>query len=287
MLGLCQFELGANELALKSLRAADKLGIVNNDELRNVALYHLGAVELRTSRFGDAYETLHDLAEKGLQTKELFVALAESALLINPRDNKESDQSILERVGQAESLSAQKKFAESEQMYADLVARSPEFPNLHFAYGRMLLDARKEDDAVREFRRELERDPKNVNSMLEIASVEYQQDSQEGLKFAEQAVKLAPSIPFAHYMLGMLRLDTGDAAGAIPELEMVRKMFPDRSQVYFALGNAYSRVGRKEDAARARAEFTRLDAQAKASQPMNGSSASADRRLWVERKPVN
>jgi hypothetical protein len=36
--------------------------------------------------------------------------------------------------------------------------------------------------------------------------------------------------------------------------------------VYFSLGNAYGRVGRKADAAKARAEFARLKAEA-AKQP--------------------
>ena len=99
-----------------------------------------------------------------------------------------------------------------------------------------------------------------MNSLLEIASVRYHVDSQDGLKYAEQAVKLAPGIPFGHYLLGVLRLDTGNAAGAVPELEAAQKAFPNESRVYFSLGNAYSRVGRKAEAARARAEFARLNA---------------------------
>src|SRR5206468_12778050 len=65
----------------------------------------------------------------------------------------------------------------------------------------------------------------------------------------------APRIPFAHYLLGVLRLDTGNAAGAVPELEVAQKAFPNESRVYFSLGNAYARVGRKAEAAKARAEF--------------------------------
>jgi Flp pilus assembly protein TadD len=62
-------------------------------------------------------------------------------------------------------------------------------------------------------------------------------------------------------LLGLLRLDTGDASGAVPELEIAQKAFPKESRVYFSLGNAYSRIGRKADAARVRAEFSKLDAQ--------------------------
>src|SRR5262249_6845197 len=157
--------------------------------------------------------------------------------------------SVIERVGNAEALSAQKNFAAAQEIYIALTSQFPDFPNLHFAYGRMLLAAEKEEEALQEFRRDLQRDPQNVNSMLEIASLEYQLNSQDGLKYAEKAVELAPGVPFAHYMLGMLRFNTGNVVGAIPELEIVRKAFPRKAEIYFALGNAYARIGRKADAA--------------------------------------
>lgn len=260
MLGLCQFELKEDAPALANLVEADKRGIVNNDELRRVALYHMGLLELRAFRFGDAFDTLHDLSNEGITSAELFTALGEAALLIHPQAAEDDNsQSVIRKVGEAEALAGQKQFDSADKIYTALISQNPEFPNLHFAYARMLLEAHSEDQAIEQFRAELKRDPGNVNSMLEIASVEFQQDSEDGLKYAEKAARLAPGLPFAHYMLGMLRLDLGDAAGAIPELEIVRKDFPKQPKIYFVLGNAYARVGRKADAARARAEFVRLD----------------------------
>ncbi len=263
MLGLCQFELGKDALALKNLQEADRLGIVNNDELRKVTLYHLGVLQLRARRFGDAHETLFQLAKEQVRSEQLITALGEAALLISPQNppGRTEQANVIERAGQAEALSATKDFDQAKKIYTELITRFPDFPNLHFAYGRLLLEAHETDDAIAEFRRELDHDPKNVNSMLEIASVRYQVDSEDGLKYAEQAVSLAPGMPFAHYLVGLLRLDTGNAAGAVPELEIAQKAFPMQSKIYFALGNAYSRVGRKSDASKARAEFLRLDKQ--------------------------
>ena len=56
-------------------------------------------------------------------------------------------------------------------------------------------------------------------------------------------------------------LDTDDYLKAIPNLEIAAKAFPHDAKVFFALGSAYSRAGRKEDAARARATFQRLNQQ--------------------------
>jgi tetratricopeptide (TPR) repeat protein len=269
MLGLCQFELGKDEPALKNLLAAERFGIVKDEQLRKVALYHLGVLQLRARKYRDSHDTLQQLAKDGVRTKELIIALGQAALLIRPQDSPPEGTegaTMIEQTGEAETLLATKEFDRAKQVYTRLASEFPNYPNLHFAYGRLLLETHETDEAIQEFQRELNRDPKNVNSLLEIAAVRYQVDSQDGLKYAEEAVKLVPGLPFAHYLLGLLRLDTGNAAGAIPEFEIAQKAFPREAQVYFSLGNAYARAGRKTEAAKARAEFVRLNAQA-AKQP--------------------
>jgi tetratricopeptide (TPR) repeat protein len=264
MLGLCQFELGQEEAALKNLLAAEQLGIIKDEQLRNVAVYHLGLLELRARKFGDAKETLDQLAKRHVTTGELITALGLAVLLVTPQDAPAQGTpgaTVIKQAGEAESLLAARDFDQAKERYVELTSESPDYPNLHFAFGRLLLEMNEADEAVQEFQRELKRDPKNVNSMLEIAAVRYHVESQEGLSYAEEAAKLSPRLPFAHYLLGLLRLDTGDAAGAVPELEIAQKAFPKESRVYFSLGNAYSRIGRKADAAKARAEFSKLDAR--------------------------
>ena len=264
MLGLCQFELEQDDPALKNLMAADRLGILKDEALRKVVVFHLGLIQLRTRKFSAARETLGQLAKDRVKTTELTTALGQAALLIRPQDappEGTEGAAVVARAGEAEVLLAEKDFERAKQVYGGLERDYPTYPNLHLAFGRLLLDTHDTDQAVEEFQKELKRDPQNVNSLLEIAAVRYQADSQDGLKYAEMAVKLAPQQPFAHYLLGLLRLDTGDAAGAIPELEVARKAFPQEARMYFSLGNAYARAGRKAEAAKARAEFARLNAQ--------------------------
>jgi tetratricopeptide (TPR) repeat protein len=276
MLGLCQFELGKDEPALKNLLAAERLGVTKDLRLRNVALYHMGILQLRAKKFGDAKETLGHLAVDRIRTKELTTGLGLAALLLRTQESPPEGTpgaSVVERAGEAEVLLDSNEFDQAKQKYAELTSEFPDYPNLHFAFGRLLLETHETDEAIEEFQRELQRDPKNVNSMLEIAAVRRMVDPQNALNYAVQAVQLAPQLPFAHYLLGLLRLDTGDAAAAIPELEIAQKVFPGEAEVYFSLGNAYARAGRKADAAKARAEFARLKAQA-AKQP--GSNIYGD-----------
>jgi tetratricopeptide (TPR) repeat protein len=269
MLGLCQFELGKDEPALKNLLAAERLGVTKDERLRNVALYHMGLLQLRAKKFGDAKETLGHLAVDRVRTKELTVGLGLAALLLTPRGSPPEGTpgaDVVERAGEAEVLLDSNEFDQAIQKYAQLTSEFPDYPNLHFAFGRLLLETHDTDQAIAEFQRELQRDPNNVNSMLEIAAVLRMTDPRGALNYAIDAAKLAPQLPFAHYLLGLLRFDTGDPAAAVPELEIAQKAFPQEAEVYFSLGNAYGRMGRKADAAKARAEFARLKAEA-AKQP--------------------
>jgi len=276
MLGLCQFELGKDDPALKNLLKAEQLGVIKDEQLRRVALYHMGVLELRARKFDDAKETLDQLARLRVKTKELTTALGLAVLLISPKDAPPEGTpgaAVVDRAGQAEELLAAKEYEQAKHAYAQLAEEFPAYPNLHFAFGRLLLETNETDKAVEQFQLELKRDPENVSSLLEIASVRYQVDSQDGLPYAEKALKLAPRLPFVHYLVGILRLDTGDAAGSIPELEIAEKAFPNEARIYFSLGAAYARTGRRVEATKARAEFARLNAQEK----QRGATSYSDR----------
>jgi tetratricopeptide (TPR) repeat protein len=263
MLGLCQFELGQDDNALKNLQTGRQLGVVNVPQLRHVMLYHEGILLLRKGLFGSAQDTLARLARDSVQDQDLSLALGMTALRIRPADLPEKGtpgRDVVSRTGSAEALASRQKFDEAKQAYSSLVREYPDYANLHYAYGRFLLQMHDTSDAVEEFKRELKIDPEQVNALLEIAAVRYRVDSAEGVKYAEQAVKLAPQLPFAHYLLGLLYLDTGHAAEAIPQLEIARRVFDREPSVYYALGTAYARVGRKKAAAQARKMFVRLQA---------------------------
>jgi Flp pilus assembly protein TadD len=58
-----------------------------------------------------------------------------------------------------------------------------------------------------------------------------------------------------------LYLDVDEYQKAIPQLELAEKAFPRDARVYFALGSAYSRAGRKAEAEKARAMFQKLSAE--------------------------
>jgi tetratricopeptide (TPR) repeat protein len=264
MLGLCEIELQRDESALKHFTAARELGILDDPQLRRVVLYQLGSAQLRMRKFGDASTTLDQLVVDGVRTPEVIDALGMAALLIQPANLPQKGtpgRDIVERAGRAVSLASVKDFETGKQIFALIAGQYPTYPNLHYAFGRFLLNMHETDQATTEFERELQNDPAHLGALLELAGIRYRVDSADGVKYAERAVKLNPGLPFAHYLLGLLYLDTDRAAEAVPELEIARKAFANEPKIYFALGNAYAKTGQQQKAARMRAQFVRLNAE--------------------------
>jgi predicted Zn-dependent protease len=260
MLGLCQFELGKDESALKNLLTAERLGVVNNEDLRKVAVYHLGVLQLRKKLYASALKTFRELARNDVRTDEVALGLAMSLLMVQssdvPAENTVGHAAML-GIGKAEILSTLRKAEEARQMYSSLLQQYPDYPGLHFAYG-LLLSADEPEEAIKQMQAELRINPKHVVALLQIAALLMDEDPPRAVEYAKKALAINPRPPFGHFLLGQCYLKTGNAVAALPELELARRNMQNESQIYFALGNAYTKLGRKQEAAHARAEFLRL-----------------------------
>jgi len=261
MLGLCQFEIGADGSALQHLEAATNLGISPDPELRRVLLYHEAVLLQRSSKFEHAQSTLQQLCLEGTTSREIDQTLGMTLLRMTaktPPVAGTADENVVVGMGHAGCLVGQKKYEEAKAILGPLTNQYPQFPNVHYGAGLLLLDIGDVDSAIKEFQAEIRNQPQDVVARLKIAAAEYKVDSQAGIPYAEAALKIDPKAALGHYLLGLLLLDTGDYKRAIPELEAARASLPNEARLYFALGSAYAMAGRQQDAARARATFQRL-----------------------------
>jgi len=261
MLGLCQYQLNLNDPAMANIQAAKDLGIRKEEQLENVLQYHEGMLLLRKGDYERAIESLQLLVSKGVQSEALDTALGMSVLLMLPKNapaEKSPERQIVIRAGRAEHDSLLKKTDDAKKEYLALTQEFPDFPNVHYAFGRFLLTIQDTEEAVPAFQEEIKRNPTHIRARMQIAATHYRVDSAAGIPIATEVVKLEPKYPFGHYLLGLLYFDSGDVNHAIPELETAARMSPREAQFQFALGNAYAKAGRKEDAARARAAFRNL-----------------------------
>jgi tetratricopeptide (TPR) repeat protein len=263
MLGLSEFELGRPQLALQHIEKGKNLGLQKNPDLWHVVLYHEGILLQRKGSFQAAQDTLEELClEVGPNENAATVLGLTMLRLRSDTPPGPPDGGIVAQVGRAECLAGQKKYDEARPILESLVKDNSTYPNIHYAFGLFLIELRDVPGAVEQFKQEIANNPKDVLARLRIGAVEFKEDSASAIPYVEEAVKLDPQSPFAHYLLGMLRLDVDDYLKAIPELEIAEKGMPREPKIYFALGTAYSRAGRRQDAARARASFQRLTEEA-------------------------
>ncbi len=284
LLGMCEFEMGDDKAALRDIEASKDLGTDLDPQLRNAVFYHEGVLLQRAGRFVAAELPFASLCQGGSRSADVMRGFGMAALHMPDRQFPPpgSEAAIVaEQVGRAACTAAARNFDAARRQLTLITETYPHFPYVHYVFGRVLIDAQDLPGAIAEFKNEIDEGHDKVLPMLQIAASEYKVDPAAGLPYAEQAVALAPKLPFAHYLLGLLLTSTDQEEKAIPELEIARKAFPQDMRVYWSLATAYARVGRAQEAAKARAEVARLSkksaeqAEGAASGPGTGDSSDA------------
>src|SRR5438552_11857745 len=187
--------------------------------------------------FKKVIEQLEGLAEK--RPAGLGIARLLGAAYL-PDKQTEKGQRLVDRIlSKGDSAEAHLMlgvaFAEAREFkpaiaeFEKAIQLNPNLPQVHASLGRILLQSCDRDRALPEFEAELKIGPKPENFT-------------------------------AHYALGRIYLETNFIPRAVTELEKSARLAPDAASVQFVLAKAYTRANRPAAAARARAEFKRLDA---------------------------
>lgn len=260
LLGLCEYKLGNYQIALDHLQRARAQGLGGSKDLSRVARYHTGILHAHFGQFEAAQYQLFPLARDQLNNTPLVEALGLAALAMPlfPSEIPPEKRELVLKAGRASYFQAARLPEDAQREYTELIARYPQTPNTHYSYGVFLL-IQNPDQAMEEFRRELEISPAHVPARLQIA-FEYirRGESPTALPFAEQAVKIAPDAFAARNALGRIFLEMGQVERAIKELEAGVRLAPGSPETRYALARAYGKAGRKAEAVRERDEFARL-----------------------------
>ncbi|HTQ53010.1 MAG TPA: tetratricopeptide repeat protein [Bryobacteraceae bacterium] len=174
----------------------------------------------------------------------------------------------------AEALETQGKWSEAAAEYREVLKRNPDLPGIHYRIGRLLLSNPKSAaataDARREFEEELKIDPRNAGAEYVLGELARRDGlDQAAIDHFRHAATLDAGFADAFIGLGRTLLADGRTAEAIPALESAVKLNPNSAMAHYELATAYSRSGRKEEAAR---EY-RLQKQA------NEKQQQADQRV--------
>jgi tetratricopeptide (TPR) repeat protein len=261
IMGLCEFQLKDYDPALEHLQRARQLGIRTGDELAPVFRYHAAILLTRLGLFEQAQQVLNEFAVEGTDSPNVILAfgIATLRLPMLPTELPGERRDAVMLAGRAQFFSASRLLPAATGAFEQLVARYPDLPNVHYAFGNFLL-GEEADRGIQELQKELQVTPNHSIAMLALA-FEYikRSDYATAKTWAEKAVAADPMDFAARKALGQVLLETGDTDGAIRELEAGVKMAPTSPVMHFQLAKAYQKAGRASDAERERAEFTRLD----------------------------
>lgn len=270
MWGLCEFETKHYDSALVHLERGDQLGIPRKEDYYDVARYHLALLLTRSAHFDDAMRIVADFAAQGEQNPEFDEAMGLAALRkpLLPIELPSNEREMVLDVGRAMCDLSGRRQTDVNQDVSQLLAKYPATPQIHFLVG--ILELRNDSDkALEQWKEELKITPDNPQALESIAG-EYVKRSEykEARPYAEKAVAADPENFVAHAVLGQALSEGNlDVPRAIRELETAARLAPQNPQVRYALAIAYSKAGRKDEAARERAEFLRLRGQAPVAVP--------------------
>jgi tetratricopeptide (TPR) repeat protein len=267
MQGLCEYRLGRYDEAAAHLQQARLRGIGENRDLERVMRFHEATLYLLRSNFETAQRIFTSLCLENVQSQELILGLGLAVLRMSavPKqlDLGSRDRELIRRAGLSQFYFAQSNTPDAKIEYERLAADYPKTPNVHYAHGRFLSDARDDDAAIEAFRSEIEVSPSHALARLQIAYIKIRAKiPAEALPMAEEAVRLSPRLPLGYYILGRALFEVGENARAIETLEQARAMAPAEARIYYTLARAYGKANRRDDAERARETFDRLNVMA-------------------------
>jgi tetratricopeptide (TPR) repeat protein len=106
--------------------------------------------------------------------------------------------------------------AEATRLLEQAVGAHPADTNLHFAYGRMLLDAEDLEGARKQFARVVKLEPENADGLYSLALLELETKRfRSGEKHLKQLIELDQRVEDAYYYLGYSALEQGNDAAAL------------------------------------------------------------------------
>jgi len=145
---------------------------------------------------------------------------------------------------------------------------NPQLPDVYSYYGLALITTGDMAAAANAFRKELESNPNDFVSNLQMGVI-FKQDQRydEARSAFERALRVRPGDPGVRYQLATLDLMTGKVEQACTQLEQLTKETPDFVEAHVSLATVYYRLKRKAEGDRERATVLRLNAEKQAAEP--------------------
>jgi tetratricopeptide (TPR) repeat protein len=237
LLARAELAQGKSDSALQDLRKALAIDPHNIE-----ALYYLSFTA--RSLLDQEYQRLYSMAPDSSRVHQL---LAEAAL-----------QAQNPTLAEAEFLKA--------------LAADSYLPEVTIEMAELKRSQSKFDEAIAYYTKAAEQDSVNYDVAYGLgACYTYQQKYAKATEWLRKAVAISPDSVAGHFALGNSLFQSGALDASIPELKATLLLEPRMKQAYFLLGRAYSKLGRRAEAASA---FKKLDELNRAAVPVQTDEGS-------------
>ena len=265
MAGLCEYKLRRYDGAVECLIQVERSRFQEPPELAHAARLHYALVLTKTGSFEKAVAMLTELTRVDHKSPEIVAAAGIAGLRrpLLPPEVPEADRELVFKLGDAMATAMEFDSKDAIRKFEELVQQYPAEPNVHFRFGAYL-NTQDTDRGIEEIKKALALAPDHIPALVGLATIYLKrEETGPALEYAERAVKAAAGDYSTHVALGRVMLAREDPARAAFELEQAVKLAPASVEARYNLASAYSRLGRKEEAARELAEFKRLQDLAK------------------------
>jgi tetratricopeptide (TPR) repeat protein len=254
-LGLCEFEIADYDHSLEHIRRALTIATGIEPGVDQVLRFHEVMLLTKLGLFDQATPKFRPFVRRGVKNQTLVAAVGLTALrrAMLPAEIPGPEQALVAAAGQAAYSWMAGDNAKTDAGFKTLLADYPKAPGVHYLYGSYLLSFRPVEEAVPEFRRELELNPHNADARATVALLMVRAGAQtQALPLARQAAQDGPTCAMAQYTYGVILAGAGNLKEAIERLEAAERLDPASIEYHMSLAGAYSKAGRNEDARRER-----------------------------------
>ncbi len=261
-LGMAEGELKNDVQALTDIGKGEALGLAGNPQFEAAVRQSAALILIRHSLFDEAMGQLTPLAKEPDTPPAVIETAGLIALTIStPIEQLPAEKQVIVRMaGEARWAWIRRQPAAADAAYKQLVAKYPNEPAVHYAYGIYLMSS---DDraALEQFQAELKSNPNHWPSLLVTAFLLSRGGEPESaLKMAERARTVVPVnyIWLCDAEAGRAYLTMDQPDNAVAAFEESVKLQPGNAETHHFLEQAYRRAGRKADAQRESQIFLKL-----------------------------
>ena len=258
LLGISLYETDNYNVARRELSEAVRLDPADRTAALYLArcLYKLGDLQKAAAMLTKLQQ--EDPANPEIMYSEVLVYMKLASNSLEELQGVAPDSYRVEMI-LATTAEEQQHYGEAVEHFKKALAKAPNARGLHYALGHALYQNSEFEEALKEYRLELQLDPRSYMASWEAARVMLHSDPQEAVKLSSRAIELNPKLAPAYLIRGRALLQLNDLHRSVEDLEKAAALDSAEPTVHYELVRAYRGLGMTQEAEREEAIFAQME----------------------------